>query len=172
MKTAEINKMLGRPHRMIGLRDSDGDGVKNIFDCEPYNAKKQGIIHDWMERRRLRKAGVSEDKVKGYQAKRSKEIEIAKSQAYKEEKIRYYKEREKIRTDRKLKYEREGGFGGAVGRFGMGLSKARSSMAPKPIRRKTKKKMKKGRRATTTYAAAQPKKRSMHDFRPELNFRL
>ena len=28
------------------MRDSDKDGVPNIFDCQPYNKNKQGIIDD------------------------------------------------------------------------------------------------------------------------------
>lgn len=33
------------PFPNLGM-DSDKDGVPNEFDCEPYNKKKQGILHD------------------------------------------------------------------------------------------------------------------------------
>jgi hypothetical protein len=32
--------------------DSDGDGVMNMFDCQPYNKKKQGSEHERAENRR------------------------------------------------------------------------------------------------------------------------
>ena len=34
-----------RGRRISGLRDYDGDGVMNAFDCEPRNPRKQGPQH-------------------------------------------------------------------------------------------------------------------------------
>jgi len=37
------------------VKDTDRDGVPDYIDCEKYNPEKQGPIHDWLEKRRLRK---------------------------------------------------------------------------------------------------------------------
>ena len=37
---ASLN-ILGTGGRMNAFKDSDGDGVKNIMDCEPHNPRKQ-----------------------------------------------------------------------------------------------------------------------------------
>ena len=49
-----MTKLLGKPRRM---RDSDKDGVIDMLDCEPYNPKKQGILHD-VGKWAARKVGV------------------------------------------------------------------------------------------------------------------
>jgi len=36
---------LNKPARAF-YGDSDGDGVMNMFDCQPHNKKKQGVEHD------------------------------------------------------------------------------------------------------------------------------
>ena len=45
----KMNKMLGAGSiNSFGRKfnkDSDRDGVPNIMDCQPYNPRKQGIIH-------------------------------------------------------------------------------------------------------------------------------
>ena len=38
------------------LKDSDGDKVPNVFDCDPDNPKKQGFIHDVKKRLKERAA--------------------------------------------------------------------------------------------------------------------
>jgi len=44
------------------FKDSDGDGVMNVYDCQPYNKHKQGIIHDAKE--------AVKRKIAGYKAER------------------------------------------------------------------------------------------------------
>ena len=46
-----IKKVLGNgktPSNKM-FKDSDGDGVMNVYDCKPYDKNKQGIIHDAKE---------------------------------------------------------------------------------------------------------------------------
>ena len=54
-KTALVDKIgFNRIKQQKNLNlfgDRDGDGVKNIFDCQPRNKKKQGFIHDFAKRK-------------------------------------------------------------------------------------------------------------------------
>jgi len=45
-KVKEANNIIGKPGIVHGNKDTDGDGVINILDCEPYNKHKQGMIHN------------------------------------------------------------------------------------------------------------------------------
>ena len=40
-----VNKVVGNGSFKNASRDSDGDKVSDILDCQPYNAKEQGVIH-------------------------------------------------------------------------------------------------------------------------------
>ena len=45
-KIKKVDEVIGKQPYPHGLRDSDGDKVINILDCEPYNKHKQGMIHN------------------------------------------------------------------------------------------------------------------------------
>ncbi|GAH86495.1 unnamed protein product, partial [marine sediment metagenome] len=42
-------------------KDTDKDGVPDSKDCEPYNKKKQGLIHDIKERLKPKKMSAGEE---------------------------------------------------------------------------------------------------------------
>jgi len=96
-------KMVGKPSypsRM--LKDSDGDKVPNVFDCEPYNKKKQGLIH------RIGK-GVAKKVLRGktreeavQSISRAEERAEAKAKARHEARLEYVEEREKAKYKKKL----------------------------------------------------------------------
>lgn len=120
-------------------KDSDKDGVVDGIDCEPHNPKKQGIIHDYLERRRLKKAGYSKEDSRELAESRKHELARTKLEAEQEEKKRYYKERAKIRTDRKLRYEKQGGLFGTIKRQTASVAKRLDTPKAKTIKRRKKK---------------------------------
>jgi len=44
-RVAQADKIIGKQGMLHGNKDSDGDKVINILDCQPYNKKEQGFIH-------------------------------------------------------------------------------------------------------------------------------
>jgi len=44
-RVAQADKIIGKQGMLHGNKDSDGDKVINILDCQPYNKKEQGWIH-------------------------------------------------------------------------------------------------------------------------------
>ena len=50
-------KPLNKP-KMNWFKDSDRDGVINIFDCKPYNRKKQGWAHHGIQESRERSTHI------------------------------------------------------------------------------------------------------------------
>jgi len=81
----------------LPTRDTDGDGVPNIMDCEPYNPKKQGVLHDI-------KTGIKDWKTESNQKRAAERLIRKKSKA------EYYREKEKqslIEARERAKIERK-----------------------------------------------------------------
>ncbi len=142
----DVKKMMGevRISPPIGI-DSDGDGVPNVFDCEPHNPRKQGIIHDIKARGKEILQARSERAAAG--RIRRKKLRAIQFKAREEGEIRFVKEREKLRVERRLKDQRAGGFFGTM---------LKAKAPPKQIRitRRKKGKKKKGTARYTRSAAA------------------
>ena len=128
--------VVGKPNSP--MKDSDGDGLGDMIDCQPYNKNKQGFIHDYIEKRRLKKAGVDDSKIEKMQMERKESEAIEKvkthriqSEARTQEKRRYYVESEKIKTDSALnRLKQRQSKGGIMGQFVSGFQ---SPNKPKPM---------------------------------------
>ena len=140
------------------MKDSDGDGVGNMIDCQPYNPKKQGWIHDIKE-----KVG---EKVREYKQEREEEGKRRKIETflrkYREEKERYkqaritgkYEAEQKGIAERariKARYSGKSS-GGGFSSFMSGLSNVSNAMVgttktttPKAGKRKVVTYVKKGK---------------------------
>jgi len=95
-------------------KDTDGDRVPDIIDCQPYNPKKQGWIHDMAEK--------AKDKYAQYKKQRDEdkiqEAELRR-QAKEEGKTAYMEERKKFLTKQevdkaKARAKAPSGFAGFV----------------------------------------------------------
>lgn len=60
--------------KLSSKKDTDGDGVVDSKDCEPFNPKKQGFLHD-LQVKRLRK---KEEKLESQREKEMKKLEDLK----------------------------------------------------------------------------------------------
>ncbi len=136
-----MTKLLGKPRRM---RDSDKDGVIDMLDCEPYNPKKQGILHD-VGKWAARKVGVRKaERWIGEKGKEADEIKKVRSAERRKQRIETATYREKIAGERRRKYIKAGGFFGTLT-----MPKGLPTIArPRPVVKRRKKK-KKGKRKTT-----------------------
>jgi len=101
------------------IRDTDGDKVVDILDCEPNNPNKQGWIHDkiknWNKERAESKAQESEFK---------RQAQEAGEQKYAEERVKYLKEKsEKAAVARARSPSLGESVGSVVRGFATGISK-------------------------------------------------
>ena len=67
-----------RKKREIELKkkDTDKDGVSDYKDCQPYNPKKQGILHDWQMKRLKKQEQKLEEQRKKIEQKTETQREI------------------------------------------------------------------------------------------------
>ena len=97
--------------------DTDGDGVPDWRDCNPYNPNEQGWIHDrikgtkeyvskrygeYTEDRETRRQLEREEKRKAYE-----EYIKEKTRLEKEEKLRQAREEARLKATRKIRYKKK-----------------------------------------------------------------
>ena len=155
----KMNKLLGTKS-VSGLgrkfsRDSDRDGVPNILDCQPYNPRKQGIIHSVASvGARTFLHGEQRERAETFiERKRlqSDDVKEARDEERQKQRLETARFREKTLGERRRRYVAAGGFGGelrrgfgGVGRaFSGGPVMATSRLAPRRKKKKAKKKRKK-----------------------------
>ena len=128
-------------------RDTDKDGVPNFIDCQPYNPKKQGKLHDWKEKIASKVKEKYEEKKAEFseRAAREKEYREKSQEAYYEarqtEAVEYGKQKAKIEAKRRLKrlQDRDKMYSS----FGSQLELASAGILGRPVRKETVKKVKK-----------------------------
>ena len=153
----KMNRLLD--NRKFRLKDSDKDGVPDMFDCRPHNPRKQGVIHTIAaagarrflkgERRKHAEAYIEKKRKQGEEIRKIREEERHKQRL---ETARY---QERIAGERRRKYIAAGGFGGELRRGFAGVGKAlisgpviaesRLSKVKKKSKSRVKKKSKKTR---------------------------
>ncbi len=163
MNKPNIKKMIGNPfHVPRGLRDSDGDGVKDMLDCKPHDKTKQGFIHR-VARQAAKAIPGKKLRVEAQAAITSREeiSEARKKAARAERKIQEVKiaeARERFRAERKIKFIRSGGVAGSIGRgireTGRGIGMIARAAPRTQVATRTRRKGQKGRRKVTTRAAS------------------
>lgn len=94
--------VLGRNRKNAIADDSDHDGLINILDCEPYNPRKQGVLHN-IGASIARKAGNEKlaDKIKARGDQRDKdraEVREANRESFQKERVIVAIERGKERA--------------------------------------------------------------------------
>ena len=155
----KMNKLLGAGS-VSGLgkrfrRDSDKDGVPNILDCQPYNPRRQGVIHSVAAAgARTFLQGEQREKAEAFIEKKreqSDEVGEARDKERQTQRLETAKYREKMSGERARRYQAAGGLGGEMRRGFGGVAQAfggpvmaSSKLAP---RRKKKAKKKKSKRS-------------------------
>lgn len=151
-----VEKMLGKDgYKIRGITDSDGDGIINMLDCQPYNKHKQGISHKlgaWVAKKVGAERTAERIEARGKHVDEYREE--AKEARWKEEKVQAI-ETEKYKAkragERKRAYIKGGGATGVMMR-GFGETAKAISKMPTPhitkveSRRATGGKKKKGKK--------------------------
>ena len=168
----KMNKLLD--NRKFRLKDSDKDGVPDMFDCRPHNPKKQGIIHDIKK-----KVGAKVESIKQRRKEEAVEREVREDMARRvaaeereKQAVETARYKEKLRGERARAYAKSGGFLGSVGRF---VDKAsapsrrvpsvkRRKIAPTITKRKRKKLKREVKRMTRRKKRARTQKASSYIF--------
>jgi|ETNvirnome_2_300_1030623.scaffolds.fasta_scaffold75321_1 DNA gyrase/topoisomerase IV subunit A len=136
-----VGKSKGNPFNNM-IKDSDGDKVMNVMDCQPYNKNKQGIIHDIKKRvkekfKERKERAVAEQHIRkksraaGFREREKQQIMVAQEK----ERIKAKKQISKAKTGK-------GGFNLSAGLSalsGSGTTTSTSSTTPKTKRVKTSK---------------------------------
>lgn len=118
-KKGKADKIIGKPGMPHGMKDSDGDGVKNILDCKPYDKTQQGMIHR-LAARAAEKVGAKgtaeyiKEREVVYDQKKAREEDI-KRDADKAETESYYEKKKEV----SIAKARERGASRAEGKGGM-----------------------------------------------------
>jgi hypothetical protein len=145
MKQSKLDSILGHSKGYdLAMKDSDGDKLINILDCQPYNKKKQGLVHDIAAR--FGKGRVGEWGREGQADSESRrqarsEARQVKRDEYIEQEKRFAKEKARIDTDRRIERYKKGNSGF----FNVLASQAKQatySMRTQPSRKLSKKERK------------------------------
>lgn len=156
------------------MRDSDGDKVVNILDCQPNNKHKQGFIHD-IGAKLARKAGKEElaekieergersDERRAERREERQETRKIAREARVTETRRFSTEKEKIRTDVALeRFKKRKQGSGVIKQFSSGFSPPKARRVTKTRTKSRKKKVfeKVGGKFVERKAVSQPRPRA------------
>jgi len=144
------------------FKDSDGDKVKNVFDCKPYDPKKQGFVHrvGKFAAKKFLASGHKERAVK-YISQRERESEELKKIRM-EEKHKQAVETARFRETERGRQQREfikrGGHRGALKRTFVGIGRTiGKTTEPKPQYTYVTRKGKKGKKVRMQVRRQPPK---------------
>lgn len=150
-----IKKMMGRsivpnPKKAIGFlgtsnvhkrmfTDKDGDGVKNVYDCQPNNKHKQGLLDEIKERINIRKVPKEETEARRVQ----KDAQQSRIRAIEtEERVKTEEFRIRQKGKQKREFIQKGGTFGAISRGFQGTAREVGKLAGRTGQTKGKKKFK------------------------------
>jgi len=159
-----IQKMLGKPSKSGMMRDSDGDGVRDMIDCKPFDKNKQGFFHKVKGKFTGRSEQQQMDHDAGERAAKGIRREKATAERRKQQELTAI-DREKVRGEVQRKRQRASlsgpSFGERLSKSIVSTSDGKRNNSPKRIKRITRKLKPLKRRTSkrrTTRRAAVPKR--------------